>query len=226
MSQKRLSHNIQDYLKRIYELTQNGKRATTSELAETLNISAASVTNMIQKLSRMDPPMVLYQKHQGVQLTKAGRTAALKILRRHRLIEHYLVKKLDYTWDEVHEEAEVLEHAMSARLEARIDADLGYPSFDPHGDPIPDSDLKLPETHEFPLSSMPIGSKGRVSRVPHENPEILRYLGKTGIKPGVMIRLIARTSYDQTMQIRLLETNQEAVIGPQLGGQIMLTDLK
>ena len=114
--QKKLSESIQDYLKHIYELSTLGRKATTSHLAEAMGISAASVTNMLQKLSNTQPPYVIYKKHHGVELTNEGQLAALKILRRHRLIEHYLVQKLGYTWDEVHDEAEILEHAISPRL--------------------------------------------------------------------------------------------------------------
>lgn len=221
--EKRLSPNIQDYLKRIYELTQHGGRATTSDLAELLEISSASVTNMLQKLSKTDPPYLTYRKHQGVALTAAGRTAALKILRRHRLIEHYLVAKLGYSWDEVHEEAEILEHAMSARLEQRIDTALGCPRFDPHGDPIPDENLEMPALIETSLSDLEIGKQGKIIRVPHENPEVLRYLGKSGLRPGVRVQLIARTPYDQTMQLEILDTHKELIIGPTLGCQITIS---
>lgn len=220
---KELSHNIQDYLKKIYEFTLEGGRATTNQLANALGISAASVTNMIQKLSKTQPAYVTYQKHQGVKLTTAGRQAALKIIRRHRLIEHYLVQKLGYSWDEVHIEAEVLEHAMSPLLEKRIDAALGHPKFDPHGDPIPDINLEIPEIDYVPLSNLEIGSSGRVIRVPHEDPKVLQYLGKSGLKPGVRIKLISRTPYDQTMRIKILETDEEVVIGPVLGAKIKLT---
>lgn len=220
---KELSHSIQDYLKRIYELTRTEKRATTSQLAETLQISAASVTNMLQKLSITTPPYVTYTKHQGVELTEAGRLVALKILRRHRLIEHYLVMKLGYSWDEVHAEAEVLEHAMSPLLEERMDAALGYPEFDPHGDPIPDRNLELPDIVQTSLSNLEVGKTGRVIRVPHEDPEVLRYLGHCGLRPGVEVMLITRTPYDQTMRIHILDTDEETVIGPNLGGQITLS---
>lgn len=217
-----LSPNIQDYLKRIYELTRSGGNATTSQLAETLEISAASVTNMLQKLSKTTPPYVNYKKHQGVALTEAGRLAALKILRRHRLIEQFLVHKLEYTWDEVHEEAEILEHAMSALLEKRIDAALGYPEYDPHGDPIPDANLNMPEIEQTTLSSLEIGKKGRILRVPHEDPQVLRYLGKCGLRPGARIKLISRTPYDQTMRVKIIDADDEAVVGPSLGNQITL----
>ena len=219
---KEISHNIQDYLKRIYEFTLCGGRASTSQLAQALGISAASVTNMLQKLSKTRPPYVSYEKHQGVKLTEFGQQTALKIIRRHRLIEIYLVEKLGYTWDEVHAEAEILEHAMSPLLEQRIDAALDHPKFDPHGDPIPDINLEIPEIEQASLSSLEIGSKGRVLRVPNEDPQVLRYLGKFGIRPGAHIKLISRTPYDQTMRIRIIETGEEAVVGPNLGNNISM----
>ena len=221
MSQE-LSANIQDYLKRIYEVTSSGGTATTSQLAENLGISPASVTNMLQKLSKTQPPYVTYQKHQGVQLTEAGRRAALKIIRRHRLIEHYLVAKLGYAWDEVHQEAEILEHAMSPLLESRIDAALGFPDFDPHGDPIPNADLVVPSVEQTTLNSLDIGKSGQITRVPHQDSQVLRYLGKCGLRPGTRIKLLARTPYDQTMRILIKESGEEVIIGPSLGSQISL----
>lgn len=218
-----LSTNIQDYLKRIYEVSSSGGKASTSRLADALGISPASVTNMLQKLSKTQPPYVTYQKHQGVQLTEAGRMAALKIIRRHRLIEHYLVKALGYTWDEVHEEAEILEHAMSPLLEHRIDAALGYPNFDPHGDPIPDADLVVPEVAQIALSRLEVGKSAFIIRVPNEDPQVLQYLGKYGLRPGSQIKLLARTPYDQTMRIEIQDTGEEVVIGPSLGDQIALS---
>jgi len=218
-----LSHNIQDYLKRIYDRTLTGGKASTSQLAADLGISAASVTNMLQKLSKTQPPYVTYKKHQGVALTEAGKHAALKIIRRHRLIEHYLVKKLGYSWDEVHEEAEILEHAMSPLLEKRIDAALGFPEFDPHGDPIPDANLELPEIEQISLSDLEIGKSGRVIRVPHEDPQVLRYLGKCGLRPGAQIKLLARTPYDKTMRIQIFDIDEEVIVGPSLGNQIKLS---
>ncbi len=220
---KALSHNIQDYLKHIYQLTASGGNAGTNQLAEALNISAASVTNMLQKLSNTQPPYVIYHKHQGVNLTEEGRQIALKILRRHRLIEKFLVEKLGYQWDEVHEEAEVLEHAMSPLLEKRIDAALGYPEFDPHGDPIPDANLNMPHREQITMRALEIGQTGSIIRVPHEDPKVLRYLGKCGLRPGVRIKLLSRTLYDQTMRIEILETGEEVIIGPDLGGQITIS---
>jgi DtxR family Mn-dependent transcriptional regulator len=169
-----------------------------------------------------EPPYVTYQKHQGVKLTEAGQKAALKILRRHRLIEAFLVAKLGYSWDEVHDEAEILEHAMSTRLEERMDAVLNHPEFDPHGDPIPDEDLALPEFKHTALSNLDVGSHGVVLRVPHEDSEVLRYLGKSGMQPGARVTLLSRTPYDQTMLIRIDDGDGEVVIGPRLGSQIFI----
>lgn len=216
----KLSPNIQDYLKRIYELTRGGGLATTSELAELMSISPASVTNMLQKLSLTTPPYVTYTKHQGVRLTEDGRKTALKILRRHRLIEEFLVAKLGYAWDEVHAEAEILEHAMSPLLEERMDAVLGHPEFDPHGDPIPDSNLDIPVIEQTALNNLEVDQGGKILRVPHEDTQVLRYLGKCGLRPGVAIKLLSRTPYDQTMRLLILETGEEVVIGPTLGEQI------
>jgi DtxR family Mn-dependent transcriptional regulator len=177
---------------------------------------------MLQKLSKTDPPYLTYEKHHGAALTDAGKQAALKILRRHRLIELYLVEALNYTWDEVHKEAEMLEHALSPLLEERIDAALGFPQFDPHGDPIPDAKLHLPQVEQITLNSLAVGKIGRIARVPHDDAEILRYLGKSGLRPGRQLKLIARTPYDQTMRIQILDTGQELIIGPELGEQISI----
>jgi len=139
------------------------------------------------------------------------------------LIEHYLVEKLDYSWDEVHEEAEVLEHAMSSLLEKRMDAALGHPKFDPHGDPIPNTNLEFPEVESIALTDLKIGNNALVIRVPNEDPEVLRYLGKFGLRPGAHVKLLSRTPYDQTMRINIVETEEEVVIGPVLGAMIEIT---
>src|SRR4026207_1079142 len=139
-----LTISIQDYLKNIYELTESGESASTNALATKLKIKPASVTGMVQKLASSKPALVEYQKHQGVTLTKEGRKAALEVIRHHRLIETWLVQTLGYSWDEVHEEAERLEHVISEDFERRIAAALGHPMRDPHGQLIPTGDLKNP----------------------------------------------------------------------------------
>jgi Mn-dependent DtxR family transcriptional regulator len=148
-----LTHSVQDYLKQIYELTEGGENASTTALAARLKVTPASVTGMVQKLSSAVPPLVEYQKHQGVTLTSDGTRAALEVIRHHRLLETWLVQTLGYAWDEVHEEAERLEHAISEDLERRIAAALGNPLRDPHGEPIP---LRVEDAREKsqPLSAM------------------------------------------------------------------------
>src|SRR5687768_5947580 len=146
-----LTISIQDYLKNIYELTENGESASTNALAKKLNISPPSVTGMVQKLALAKPALVEYQKHQGVTLTKEGRKAALEVIRHHRLLEAWLVQTLGYSWDEVHEEAERLEHVISENFERRIATAMGHPARDPHGELIPTEDLKMPLDDSTPL---------------------------------------------------------------------------
>ncbi|NLN70971.1 MAG: metal-dependent transcriptional regulator [Chloroflexi bacterium] len=217
-----LSSNIQDYLKRIYEITSGGGLATTNQLASVLKVSPASVTNMVQKLATTRPSYLVYYKHKGVQLTEAGRLAALKIIRRHRLIEHYLMDALGYTWDEVHQEAEILEHAMSPLLESRIDAALGHPEFNPHGNPIPNSNLSVPEIEQISLNAIDVNQTAVILSVPHEDPKVLRYLDKFGLRPNVQIKLLSRTPYDQTMRVQITATGEEVIIGPTLAEEIAL----
>src|SRR3984885_9278585 len=139
------SEAIDDYLKAIFQLSGRPERQVSStEIAAHLSITAASVTNMLQKLASLEPPLVVYKKHHGVKLSKAGKKRALEIVRHHRLIETFLHEVLDYPWDEVHQEAERLEHFISERFEERIAAKLGHPEFDPHGHAIPAMDGSLP----------------------------------------------------------------------------------
>src|SRR5581483_4022009 len=149
-----LTFSIQDYLKNIYELTDSGEPATTTALAERLGIAPASVTGMVQKLSTAKPPLLKYRKHQGVMLTNEGQRAALEVIRHHRLLEAWLVKTLGYSWDEVHNEAEKLEHVISEDFEKRIAAAMGNPERDPHGEPIPSEDLVMPDDESVALVNL------------------------------------------------------------------------
>src|SRR5512141_419 len=160
-----LTDSIQDYLKAIYDLTQEGEPASTNALAARLGVEPASVTGMVQKLAAARPPLVDYRKHHGVRLTAAGRRAALEVIRHHRLLEAWLVKTLGYSWDEVHSEAEKLEHVISEEFEERIAASLGYPIRDPHGEPIPSPDLIMPADRSVALATVGGGQKAIVRRV-------------------------------------------------------------
>src|SRR5512139_4090051 len=168
--------SIQDYLKNIYELTENGETASTNALAKKMNVRAPSVTGMVQKMASSEPALVEYQKHQGVTLTREGKRAALEVIRHHRLLEAWLVQTLGYSWDEVHAEAERLEHVISEDFERRIAAAMGHPTRDPHGEPIPTADLKMPSDESLPLSALRSGQSATIKRVKASDAELLRYL--------------------------------------------------
>ena len=195
------STSKQDYLKRIYELTECGLPASTNDLARELDIKPASVTGMIQKLATEKPALVEYQKHQGVMLTSAGKRAALEVIRHHRLLETWLVQTLGYTWDEVHEEAERLEHVISEDFERRIAAALGHPTRDPHGEMIPTEDLKMPVDDSMPLSSLRPSQVATILRVVSQDPKLLRHLESLGLTPGVQVEITEYSSFDNNLTL-------------------------
>ena len=197
------STSIQDYLKRIYELTECGEAASTNDLARELNIKPASVTGMIQKLAAEKPALVEYQKHQGVTLTPTGKRAALEVIRHHRLLETWLVQTLGYTWDEVHEEAERLEHVISEDFERRIAAALGHPTRDPHGELIPTEDLKMPVDASTPLSSLRPSQIARILRVVSQDPKLLRHLESLGLIPGVQVEVTEYSTFDNNLTVKV-----------------------
>ena len=198
-----LTISIQDYLKNIYELTENGESASTNALARKLNISAPSVTGMVQKLASAKPALVEYQKHQGVTLTKDGKRAALEVIRHHRLLEAWLVQTLGYSWDEVHEEAERLEHVISEDFEQRIAAAMGNPVRDPHGEPIPSADLKMPFDYSTPLSALRPNQTATIQRVKSPDRELLRYLEGLGLVPGTRIEVTNYSPFDHNLTIKV-----------------------
>lgn len=197
------TQSVQDYLKRIYELTGGGSPASTNDLARELNISAPSVTGMVKKLANEKPPLVEYQKHQGVTLTAAGKKAALEVIRHHRLLETWLVQTLGYSWDEVHEEAERLEHVISEDFERRIAAALGHPTRDPHGELIPTEDLNMPVDESTPLSSLRPNQIATIQRVNAQDPDLLRHLDKLGLTPGVQVKVIEYSAYDHNLTVKV-----------------------
>ncbi len=208
--ENQLTEPTQDYLKAIYELSRSHQVASTNNLAGKLGISPASVTGMIQRLASNKPPLVNYRKHQGVTLTKPGERAALEVIRHHRLIESYLVENLGYSWDEVHDEAEKLEHVISEEFESRIAELLGNPIRDPHGEPIPSSDLKMPEDSSVNLNDLRPEQQARVSRVHAEDPRFLRHAKELGLVPGAQVRVIGYSDYDQTSSIEI--NHQKAIV--------------
>ena len=177
-----LTASVEDYLKAVYHLSSDGP-ASTNAIAEALNLSAPSVSGMVKRLAEQG--LLEHVPYKGVKLTRAGRKGALRMLRRHRLIEAYLVEKLGYSWDTVHDEAERLEHAVSDDLVDRMAAALGNPAFDPHGDPIPSPDLTIPEMDDVELRDAAHHGRVVVTRVSDRSAEIVRLLVASGVVPGV-----------------------------------------
>ncbi|MCA9425524.1 MAG: metal-dependent transcriptional regulator [Candidatus Omnitrophica bacterium] len=197
------SESVENYLKAIYEIEEETGRVNTSSLAELLSVSAPSVTAMVKRLSQEDPPLVNHESHQGVTLTQHGRERALEIIRHHRLLETFLCTVLDYSWDEVHEEAERLEHYISEKLEDRIAKHLGYPKYDPHGAPIPTKDGQIPEIQYLPLSALESGQSAVVLRVKHDRPDLLRYLASLGIQPNETVTVTEKAPFDGPVHVRV-----------------------
>lgn len=206
----RITPAIEDYLKAIYIVQQQQGEVTTSLLSEQLGgnkpngIKQGSVTGMIKKLDEMR--LVTHTPYQGVQLTPAGERIALEVVRHHRLIELYLVEALGYSWDEVHDEAERLEHHISEKLEARIAALLGHPEFDPHGDPIPSLAGELPSSDTHRLADMSLGVTAQVVRVCDQHAERLRYLAELGLVPGQTLVVVAAAPFDGPVSVRIDDT--------------------
>jgi len=208
---------IEDYLKTIYELAKIEAPVSTNRVAEACDVKAASATNMMQKLARLR--LVTYEKHRGVTLTDEGQAIALETIRHHRLVELYLTSELGYSWDEVHEEAELLEHVLSAKLADRLAEVLGDPEFDPHGHPIPGRDGSLTVTPSRPMSDLPLGAMATVSRVGDDsNGELLRYLDVLGIRPGTQFTLVALAPFEGPLTIEV--NRQQKIVGRRLAESI------
>jgi DtxR family transcriptional regulator, Mn-dependent transcriptional regulator len=198
----RPSEAIEDYAKAIYALQQRagGAEVTTHDLAERLRVTPGSVSAMLKKLCARG--LVAHEPYHGVRLTAEGERVALEVLRHHRLLELYLAVHLDVPWDRVHEEAEALEHVLSDDLEARIAAKLGHPTRDPHGDPIPDADLRVDEGETCSLGSLEVGARGRFVRVSDSDPAMLRYLGERGVALGGDLEVVDRQPFDGPLTVR------------------------
>jgi DtxR family Mn-dependent transcriptional regulator len=211
---------MEDYLKAVYRLREVDKQVTTQRLADELGVTGPSVTNMVKRLAELR--LLSHTRYHGVDLTPAGEKIALEVIRHHRLLELYLAETLGYPWDEVHAEAERLEHHVSDELEARMDSALGYPTTDPHGDPIPSVEGVIPEVaHARLLDSVP-GREAIVVRVSDRDPEQLRYLGGLGLYPGATVTVVEVLPFDGP--IRLLINGSEHVIGRPLAATVYVRD--
>ena len=187
------SEAVQDYVKQIYLLQTSSGKATTSEIAERMGVSAASATSMVKKLDQLG--LVEHRRYHGAVLTPAGERIAVEVLRHHRLLELYLTRALGLSWDSVHVEAERLEHVLSEELEAALDRALGYPDTDPHGDPIPSADLVLPPDRLRCLVDLEPGEQAVVRRVPNDDPALLRYLGDLGVVPAKTVTMVSKAPF-------------------------------
>lgn len=184
-----LSESIEDYLKAIYKI-EGDEPVTTNDLAASLNVAPSSVTKMIKRLDEME--LVNYTSHKGVELTDKGKIESLRILRRHRIIETFLHDILGYSWDEVHDEANKLEHYISERFEEAIYKLSGYPKVDPHGDPIPDKEGNLPDDTTLSIVEAELNKKVKISRIMPDDTELLQYLGSLGLVPGAVVKVLEK----------------------------------
>ncbi len=218
---KDITHAIEDYLKAIYTLSRSGQASTTA-LADALEIAPASVTGMLKRLAETTPPLIEYRKRQGATLTAEGERAALEVIRHHRLLETYLHESLGFPWDEVHEEACRLEHVISEAFEERIDAVLGHPTHDPHGDPIPDPNLVMPQKASTPLSTLRPPQVTMIQRVNADDGDLLRYLEEKGLVPGSKLEVRAFSPFDGNLT--LLVEGTEMIVGPAITHHIFVEE--
>ena len=207
-----LTRSVEDYLKTIYRLSQKGQPATTNDIAHQLDLSAPSVSGMIKRLSEQG--LLEHIPYKGVVLTLEGRHAALRTIRRHRIIEAYLVAFLGYGWETVHEEAESLEHAVSDMLIERMAEALGNPRFDPHGDPIPDPDGSVSELVYTPLTEIPAGESVEIRQADTSQPDRLRYIASFGLKPGTRVTVVDRQPFRGPITVEV--GGQSQVLGHEI----------
>ncbi len=218
------TESVDDYLKAILELAgPDEARVTSNALAQHLGVRAASVTGMLQKLAARKPSFVKYEKHHGARLTPAGKMRALEVLRHHRLLERFLHDFLDYSWDEVHDEAERLEHFISEKLEDRIAARLGDPETDPHGHLIPERSGALPPRQEVLLSKWACGIPAVVSSVSDRDPSVLREMTRLGLRPGVAIMVEAGTR-NATLLVRIGDRAERVRLNQVMAAGISVTN--
>lgn len=219
-TRRELTGQAEDYLKAIYELEQRDAPAGTTALAERLGIAAASVSGMLQRLARLG--LVRTERYRGTRLTTPGRAVALQLIRRHRIIESYLVSRLGFEWADVHDEAERLEHAASPELIERMANDLGNPTADPHGAPIPTPEGKMDERRFGSLAALETGATARVSRMSDRDGELLRYLADRGIRPGARVKVKAREPFDGPIVLTVGRERQS--ISPAAAANVWVED--
>jgi len=218
------TESVDDYLKAILELSgSEQQRVSSNALAGRLAVRAASVTGMLQRLAALKPALVRYEKHHGAVLTEAGKHRALEVLRHHRLLERFLHDVLDFPWDEVHEEAEKLEHFISERLEDRIAAKLGDPQTDPHGHSIPERNGTIRTRPEVPLPSWGCGVQAVISSVSDRDPSALREMERLGLRPGIEL-VVEAGNRGAALLVRTANDNRALRLNHKLAGSIYVVD--
>ncbi len=196
------THAEENYLKAIFKIAEReGKAVQTNAIAGVMSTAAASVTDMLKRLA--EKQLISYEKYKGVQLTESGHRLATVLIRKHRLWETFLVKKLGFAWDQVHDLAEQLEHIQGDALTARLDQFLGYPRFDPHGDPIPDAEGRWEHLDQVSVAEMTPGSRCRLTNVADDSAVFLQYLNQIGLGLGSEIELLERFPYDNSARVRI-----------------------
>ena len=221
MAKHELSEAIQDYLKEIYKLQASGERATTSAIARRMHVAQSSATSMVKKLAALG--LVEHAPYKGAALTGSGERIALEVIRHHRLLEQYLAETLGLGIDAVHAEADKLEHVLSEELEQRMDAALGFPTHDPHGDPIPDASLRVASASKLrPLDSLETGEEATVRRVPDGDAALLRYLSTLALVPGRRVRMGRSEPFGGP--VRVTVEDEEHAISRELAGRIGVAD--
>lgn len=216
MSKPDLSAAIQDYLKEIYKLQSEGRRPTTTAIAKRMDVAPSSVTSMLKKLAALG--LAEHSPYKGVELSESGTMIALEVVRHHRLLEQYLAETLGLGIDAVHEEADRLEHVISEELEARIDEKLGFPTHDPHGDPIPDAGLRVERHTLRSLDALEPGEEATVKRVPDGDAALLRYLARLRLVPGGRVTMRRCEPFDGPLTVSV--DGDEHAISRELAGQI------
>jgi len=212
----------ENYIKSIYHLQQADENVSTNALADRLKTKPASITDMLKKLQGKG--LINYNKYKGFRLSKEGNKAALIIIRRHRLWEYFLVDQLQFNWEDVHEVAEQLEHVSSRKLVDKLDAFLGHPRFDPHGDPIPDSNGRINARHQMPLLSLPLNTAAVITSVTSQSSDLLTFLSSRKIKLGTKLEVRRRLDFDNSLEVKI-KNRQSLHISEQVANAIQVNPL-
>jgi DtxR family Mn-dependent transcriptional regulator len=218
-----LTRSVEDYLKAIYHLSNQGGFASTSDIAGMLDVAPPSVSGMVKRLS--ETGLIEHVPYRGVQLTAQGRRAALKMIRRHRILELFLTQQLGYDWGGVHAEAEQLEHAASDELIERMAGALGNPQYDPHGDPIPTAGGEIEEAELVSLAEAPVGAKLELRQVGTQDAARLRYFGEQGLTPGVLLSVTERQPFNGPTSIALVPSGEGRVVGLEMARLLLCREV-